>query len=787
MKRYIKILISLALVGYFSSCSSTPTGSDDTSSADNNSDGSGFEESSNSNVDSDANSELKPEKSTESNDSLDKEFSEVASESKDSDVVAQSSGSGSGSDSEVNETQEPDLALDSDIEMTPQAVTEQTQPSQQQTPPPPSEAPPPLETTPPPPEIIHDTASSDLPPPPENAIPAQAEPEPVLQPELPQPIISSNGKVNEITNIKFESNESGGTVVIQGNVPLSYTTRTNLQQKQFIIEVENAHLQDKLKHPFNTRDFSGAVGAIDAYQSVGTNTARIVIQLRDGVQEPIVQQEQNSLLVLTQLPAMEKKSERIASPDSNGAADSNTLVAEGALTEKSSSDDGSRTDNSTNENRGILSSENLAEFMSSNMKFSGKRISIETRKIDIRDAIALIADESGANLIIAEEVRGDLSLKLRQVPWDQALVMIMKAKKLGYSKQGNVLRIAPLEELKTEEESAVKMAELHKKLSPLRVQMIPVSYAKIDELKAQVSEFKSERGRIVSDVRTSSLIITDTEEVIDRISKLVSSLDVAPPQVLIEGKIVEARETFNKSVGVKWNLSNSEIGLGDGAKGPMNLRPSLAVNGGNPSSSSALGFNVSIGTLDVLGNIDAVLAMQESLNNVKVISSPRIVTIQNEPAEINQSSSAPYESAEVSQGTGGTPVKKVEFYKLTMNLKVVPQITNDNSVMLAVEINRDFNDAAAAGAPPAVNSRAAKTKVLVRNGQTAVIGGIYQNDNRKGDSGVPYLKDIPILGFLFKSRSESWDKTELLIFLTPRIMSPRLDEAARVSKAGGSL
>jgi type IV pilus assembly protein PilQ len=174
--------------------------------------------------------------------------------------------------------------------------------------------------------------------------------------------------------------------------------------------------------------------------------------------------------------------------------------------------------------------------------------------------------------------------------------------------------------------------------------------------------------------------------------------------------------------------------------------------------------------------------MQESLNNVKVISSPRIVTIQNESAEINQSSSAPYASAEVSQATGGTPVKKIEFYKMTMNLKVTPQITNDNSVMMSVEINRDFNDATAAGAPPSVNSRAAKTRVLVRNGQTAVIGGIYQNDDRKGDAGVPFLKDIPILGFLFKSKSEQWDKTELLIFLTPRIMTPRLDDTGRVSK-----
>lgn len=595
--------------------------------------------------------------------------------------------------------------------------------------------------------------------------PAPAQETESLPTEPPPSMESSQpaGNLARITDLQFKANDAGGTVIVQGNQPLTYTTRSNPDLNQFIIEVENATLPDRLKRSLNTRDIKGSVGAIDAYQSPGSGTARFVIQLRDGVGEPTVQAEGNSLLIVA-----------------NGEGSSGGAIAE-ASAESSAAEETEVTEGGGSDK--ILPSQNLTEFLSGNTKFYGKKISIETKNIDIRDALNLITEESGVNMVISDDVKGPISLKLRQVPWDQALIVIMQAKKLGYTRHGNVLRIAPIHDLKSEEDDAAKLVQTRKGLEPLKVRMFPVSYAKVDDLEKKLKEFLGERGKVVGDLRTNSIVVTDIQESLDRIAKLITSLDTQPPQVLIESKIVEAQESFTRNIGVNWGASGAPIKLGSTSRGPVNMNPSFSVNPSAGASSGNFNMNLSVGTLDIFGTLQAALSLSESEEQVKILSSPRIMTMTNEKADINQTTEVPVKS--VSQNATGT-VESFQFKPLTLKLEVTPQVTADGSVIMKVTVNRQFRGADISSGTGqgafAVNSREANTRVLVKNGQTAVIGGIYQSDATEVEKGVPWVKDVPVLGYLFKGKNTEKRKTELLVFLTPRIIGS-VDSGAAAAPA----
>jgi len=553
----------------------------------------------------------------------------------------------------------------------------------------------------------------------------------------------------EINNIRFEGNEGGGSVVIDGNQPLDFAGKFNSQSNQYIIEIKNAKLPAKLKRPFITKDFQSVVGSIDAFQDPNGDTVKVVVQLREGASEPTTHAEGKSIIVV---PA-------------GGGGGGSMAAAHSPTTPETENSSSDAFSNETSSMTGILTSNNLGQFLSGNMKYYGKKISIEVKDIEVRNAINLIAEESGANLVMSEGVSGNIALKLKNVPWDQALVLILKAKKLGYTRQGNVLRISLLSEIKQEEEDAMKLAESRKKIEPLKVQMIPINFSKISDLQSQIKSIITERGSIVADSRTNALIITETEEVLDRAKKIISSLDIAPAQVLIEGKLVEARESFDRRIGINWDINAQPMNVG----GDANMSPNLSIQPSQIGTSS-LGFNVTLGTLDVLGDLTSILQLEEKEENVKVISSPRIVTLHNEQASITQSATI---SALVSQGIvpGQGNTRTYKDLTMKMELNVTPEVANNGVVQLKVDIIREFLGAIKEDGTANPHSRSAKTKVMVKSGQTAVIGGIYQNDGSQLETGVPFLKDIPILGFLFRGRIFHKDKTELLLFLTPRVLS----------------
>ena len=310
---------------------------------------------------------------------------------------------------------------------------------------------------------------------------------------------------------------------------------------------------------------------------------------------------------------------------------------------------------------------------------------------------------------------------------------------------------------------ARKVAEAQKAAEPLRVKVIPVGYAKVDGLDKQITPFLTkERGRIVADIRTNSLIVTDTVDVLARISNLVKAIDTPPLQVLIEGKVVEAREVFKREVGINWGWSGQEVDVGGGKF----LSNNFGISPGNLMQGSGASGGVSLGTLDIFGDLAAQLRLFEMEDIVHVISSPRVVVLNNEAANIVQSSNIPV--AQVNQ-SAGVAVTSTIYQPIEMKLDVTPQVTSESDIILNVAIKREF--AGNTANPPDINKREAKTKVLVRNGQTAVIGGVYQADTSEGEAGVPWLRKLPVFGWLFKQKTMDNNKSEMLVFITPRILN----------------
>jgi len=580
-------------------------------------------------------------------------------------------------------------------------------------------------------------ASNDVPP------PAVAQPDPVEPPpsqteEKPKP-----AKKILVKNIRYQPNNNGGTVLIDADGPIDFTTRKNSDTNQFIIEISNAKLGPKLKWPIDAKDISGPYGVINAYQEKSSDVARVVIQLRDQVDDPVLQQEGNTLLVIAQ------KATPVVSETPTTTSEVNTPI-----NDESSSK--------------VLSNQTLDEFLASNNQFYGKKISIEVNDMEIKEFIRFISDESGINLLLDDTVTGKVTIKLRQIPWDQALVIVLKSKKLGYIRIGNVIRIASMADLQKEDDDLSKLADSRKANGPVQTKLYALNYVGADAVSNQIKPYLSKRGSVLADNRISSIVVSDTQDIQEKITALIKTIDIAPPQVLIEGKIVEASEKFSHQFGINWGLSGQDFRLGSQSgrniTGGLNLGVAPTSNTGG-----TLGLNFRAGTFDFIGDINASIGFAETEGIAKIVSSPRIVALNNEAATITQQTQIPYLTSTIT--TAGVPSNTVNFQSVTLNLSVTPQINNDGSVILTTSINRANPGEQTSSGAVSVSSRSASTKVMIKNGQTAVIAGIYQFDTNESLSKVPLLADIPILGWLFKDKKTSEAKTELMIFLTPKILS----------------
>lgn len=649
-------------------------------------------------------------------------------------------------------------------------------------------------------EVQPEPVVVDTPPPqviePE-APPVEVVSEPAIA-ETPVTEVVENARIN---NIQYKGNANGGTVVISSNSPLKYTTRVNSSNNQVVVEVENAVVADHLKRPLNTKDMSSSIGHVDIYQKKNSNVARFVIQLRPNSPEPLVQPEGNSLLIIGSSMAGQPNG-----TTSNVAQNVSEPVSDGPVSDLSFNNEL----NNELAAQGIMSSDDLEEFLTNNNKFYGKTISIETTDMDVRDILKFISEESGVNMIFDDEVAGKSSLKLRKVPWDQALVLLLKSKKLSFRRQGSILRIAKLETLYKEDEDAIKLKEAKSGVAPLIVKNFSINYADIQSLETKIKEFIAEnkqggvtRGRVTGDTRTNTLIVTETASKLNQIEQLIKALDTQPQQVMIESKIIEAGEKYSRSIGMSLGANRTAPGIAGGQltegtnvpapgvyngryvyqKGSKYMSPSINMTPSKGQSGALLG-NIFFGTIGALGNLDAQISLDELESKVKVLSSPRVSVLTNTTATINQGATIMQKSAESTTPSAGGSATTTQTYtpvKVGVSLKVTPQISNIGTVRLKLDVSRTIVEDTSSGS---TNDRNVTTEIIVRSGDTAVIGGVFTSDVVKSKSGVPGLKDLPILGTLFRGEEETNNKTELMVFVTPKII-PTLGQVFKAESSNG--
>lgn len=435
--------------------------------------------------------------------------------------------------------------------------------------------------------------------------------------------------------------------------------------------------------------------------------------------------------------------------------------------------------------------------------FSGEKLSLNFQNIEIRSLLQVIADFTNFNIVTSDTVSGSVTLRLKDVPWDQALDIILQARNLGVRKTGNVLLIAPKDELAAKEKLELESKNLVQTLEPLRTQDFKLNYARAVDVAAGLvgtgtgggggsSRILSTRGSVIAEARTNQLFVTDIPSKLEQVQALISKLDIAVRQVVIEARIVEASDTFGKSLGVR--LGGSDLRAQNGGDGGYRVsgsnRIAIGSSYGNAVASSGQGGSVDTGSnfvnLPAIGQngynpaalavsifssaanrfLNLEISALEADGKGKVVSSPRVVTADQIKAIIEQGTELPYQIATSSGATS------LAFRKANLKLEVTPQITPEGNIILDLDVNKDtVGQATAAGF--AINTKHVKTQVLVENGGTVVIGGIFELTETNSETKVPLLGDIPGLGNLFKTRSRTSNKQEMLVFITPKVVSER--------------
>jgi len=550
----------------------------------------------------------------------------------------------------------------------------------------------------------------------------------------PAPVVSAPtaravAGVRSVSDIDFQRGEQGeGNIVISLSDP-KISPDVQEQGGKIRIDFPKTQLPESLRVRLDVKDFATPVQFVNASSSA--DRASIVVEPA-GLYDYLVFQADNKLTVsvkpLTEEDAVRRKADRFT--------------------------------------------------------YTGEKLSLNFQDIDVRSVLQLIADFTDLNLVASDTVRGNITLRLQNVPWDQALDLVLKTKGLDQRKVGNVLMVAPADEIAAREQQELAVQKQVAELAPLRKDIIQLNYAKASDIAKLYEEGSSGtlkddmRGSVIFDDRTNSLIVTLTQERIDELRRIVTQLDIPVRQVMIEARIVEANVDYDKSLGVRWggNIGsgnwnawgkNGNLELGEETDGvqqidvPFNTPfVDMGVNG----STSGIG----IGFITNNTVLDLQLSAMEKSGSGEVVSQPKVVTSDKETAKILKGTEVPYQEASSSGATS------TSFKEAALSLEVTPQITPDNRVLMEVKVTKDapdFSVASSTGGIPAISKNEVNAKVLVADGETIVIGGVYSNTQSKSVDKVPFLGDLPFIGRVFKRDLVQDRKAELLVFLTPRIMN----------------
>ena len=445
--------------------------------------------------------------------------------------------------------------------------------------------------------------------------------------------------------------------------------------------------------------------------------------------------------------------------------------------------------------------------------YAGEKLSLNFQNIDVRSVLQVVADFTGLNIITSETVTGNLTLRLKDVPWDQALDIIMQSKGLTMRKTGNVIWVAPADEVAAKEKLALEASQQIEDLEPMRTEVFTLRYQKAEDLKNLISDEKqkilSKRGSAVVDARTNTVFVQDTARHLENVQTIINKTDIAIKQVMIESRLVIADEGFSRSLGARFGVQHQatsgrtrigqsgtlgntisrevdETGLvSDTVTGTIGssalsntITPNGLLLGTSPNNNQDL--NVNLPVANSFGNfafslfrlpagflLNLELSALETDQRGKVVSSPRVTTANQQKATIEQGTEIPYQAATSSGATS------IQFKEATLSLEVTPQITPDDRIIMDLLVKKDRVGQVFAGVP-SIDTQRVQTQVLVANGETAVLGGIYEQNDRNDVDKVPFFGNLPVLGNLFKRTTKVSEKTELLIFITPRVLDENL-------------
>ncbi|MDH3985178.1 MAG: type IV pilus secretin PilQ [Gammaproteobacteria bacterium] len=441
-----------------------------------------------------------------------------------------------------------------------------------------------------------------------------------------------------------------------------------------------------------------------------------------------------------------------------------------------------------------LTREEVEEAKKDEFGFSGERLSLNFQDIEVRSVLQLIADFTGLNVVVSDTVRGSLTLRLKNVPWDQALDIILKTKGLGMRQTGNVMLVAPSEEIAAREKLELESKKQIEELEPLYSEYIQVNYAKASDLatllKSSDTTLMSDRGMVTTDKRTNTLLVQDTAAKLVEVRQLVARLDIPVRQVLIESRIVIANNDFSKELGVKFGLNKqTEFNGGNNIVSVGGTRPGDPRTGGggvidpdftNPESSAdnllvdlgVVGASSSIGmAIGKIGSymLNLELSAMEAEGQGEIISSPRVLTSNQKAAFIESGTEIPYQEATSSGATS------TEFQKAVLSLSVTPQITPDDRLIMDLQISKDSVGEFSVDGIPSIDTNEVSTQVLVDDGETLVLGGIYEQIKRNEVDRTPFFGELPLVDWMFKKTLSQDDRAELLIFVTPKIVKEELN------------
>jgi len=558
-----------------------------------------------------------------------------------------------------------------------------------------------------------------------------------------------------LVSMKFNQVGETSEIILElDNANVQLKKNDNLEAGQLLIDLQDVVASERVKQGFDTSEFSGSVVFVSAYEKLNNKKdLRIAIQLRDNVRS-LLKRDANKIIISV---------ENRFGVFSQNKIDSNKTVEEKIKT----GEIGKFRIAKSNSIEDIL--ENLT--YSGRKKYIGKKISFNVKDVPIADLLRMIANSSGFNIIQTNEIKRlpTMTMSLNNVPWDQALDTILGINKLVASKNGKILIVTTLRQATSEKKLEIEAKKLSEREEPLVTKIIPLSFATIKDILVILKEYLTKgRGNISSDERTNSLIVKDTSIVVEKIRKIVEVLDKQTPQVLIQAKIVEVAEGYSKTIGFTngLTLGYDPVSSVTDASGP-GFALSSASKGGLTGTTF---MGLSIASFGRLKNLDFNLNLLETESKAKIISTPKVITQNKKAATIKTTATT---SFAIVEGTGAEQKRTFEKIDATLSLDVTPQVTNDGSIAMEIKLNKEsFQPPPDTGFPPDKASGNVSTNVLVDNGSTIVIGGVYEFSKSENHSGIPFLKDIPLIGWFFRTpyNPES-KKSEMIIFITPRVIN----------------